>query len=76
MSFVVKNKLKKPDPKTGLLNSSGQQDLNLRPPAPKAGALAGLRYAPNQNFKCLIYDILDEIQRHFHFIQRLDTVFQ
>jgi hypothetical protein len=25
---------------------SGQQDSNLRPPAPKAGALAGLRYAP------------------------------
>ncbi len=26
---------------------SGQQDSNLRPPAPKAGALAGLRYTPN-----------------------------
>ncbi len=25
---------------------SGQQDSNLRPPAPKAGALAGLRHAP------------------------------
>ena len=25
---------------------SGRQDLNLRPPAPKAGALTGLRYAP------------------------------
>lgn len=25
---------------------SGQQDLNLRLPAPKAGALTGLRYAP------------------------------
>ena len=25
---------------------SGQQELNLRPPAPKAGALAGLRHAP------------------------------
>jgi hypothetical protein len=26
---------------------SGRQDSNLRPPAPKAGALTGLRYAPN-----------------------------
>ncbi len=27
---------------------SGREDLNLRPPAPKAGALAKLRYAPLQ----------------------------
>ena len=26
---------------------SGQQDSNLRPPAPKAGAMTGLRYTPN-----------------------------
>ena len=26
---------------------SGRQDSNLRPPAPKAGTLTGLRYAPN-----------------------------
>ena len=26
---------------------SGREDLNLRPPAPHAGALAGLRHAPN-----------------------------
>ncbi len=25
---------------------SGREDLNLRPPAPKAGALTRLRYAP------------------------------
>lgn len=25
---------------------SGRQDSNLRPPAPKAGAITGLRYAP------------------------------
>ena len=25
---------------------SGREDSNLRPPAPEAGALAGLRYAP------------------------------
>ena len=30
---------------------SGREDLNLRPPAPEAGALAGLRYAP---FLCLL----------------------
>ena len=28
------------------LNLSGQKDSNLRPPAPKAGALAGLRHTP------------------------------
>jgi hypothetical protein len=28
------------------LLSSGWQDSNLRPPAPKAGALTGLRYTP------------------------------
>jgi hypothetical protein len=28
-------------------NVSGWQDSNLRPPAPKAGALTGLRYTPN-----------------------------
>ena len=26
--------------------ASGRQDSNLRPPAPKAGAITGLRYAP------------------------------
>ena len=26
---------------------SGWQDSNLRPPAPKAGAITGLRYTPN-----------------------------
>jgi hypothetical protein len=30
-----------------LTSLSGRQDSNLRPPAPKAGALTGLRYAPN-----------------------------
>ena len=28
---------------------SGRKDSNLRPPAPKAGALTRLRYAPNKN---------------------------
>ena len=28
------------------LNKSGREDLNLRPPAPKAGTLARLSYAP------------------------------
>ena len=29
---------------------SGQRDSNPRPPAPKAGALTGLRYTPNALF--------------------------
>ena len=29
---------------------SGYQDSNLGPPAPKAGALTGLRYTPNIDF--------------------------
>ena len=29
---------------------SGYQDSNLGPPAPKAGALTGLRYIPNNKF--------------------------
>ena len=29
---------------------SGLQDSNLRPPAPKAGALTGLRQTPNKYF--------------------------
>ena len=29
---------------------SGYQDSNLGPPAPKAGALTGLRYIPNLYF--------------------------
>ena len=29
---------------------SGWQDSNLRPPAPKAGAMTGLRYTPNTIF--------------------------
>jgi hypothetical protein len=30
----------------GLFMWSGWQDSNLRPPAPKAGAITGLRYTP------------------------------
>ena len=30
---------------------SGWQDSNLRPPAPKAGAITGLRYTPKRNAK-------------------------
>lgn len=29
-----------------VFNMSGRRDSNPRPPAPKAGALTGLRYAP------------------------------
>ena len=50
--------VKKEWPQTGQENNdqerggdcwSGREDSNLRPPAPKAGALARLRYAPNFN---------------------------
>ena len=34
------------DGRTSRSKTSGRQDLNLRPPAPKAGALTGLRYTP------------------------------
>ena len=42
---------------TNLCNSlvfslSGQKDSNLRPPAPKAGALAGLRHTPKKKTIC------------------------
>ena len=33
---------------------SGREDLNLRPPAPKAGALTRLRYAPTEKTHSLI----------------------
>ncbi len=33
-----------------LFRLSGWQDSNLRPPAPKAGAMTGLRYTPNGVF--------------------------
>ena len=34
------------DQKPNIAYQSGRQDSNLRPPAPKAGAITGLRYAP------------------------------
>ena len=36
------------NPCNSLIFKSGQKDSNLRPPAPKAGALAGLRHTPKQ----------------------------
>ncbi len=39
-------KQKKPNISVRLL--SGWQDSNLRPPAPKAGAITELRYTPNK----------------------------
>ena len=38
-----------------LLNWSGRADLNGRPPAPKAGALTKLRYAPFLYYQNMIY---------------------
>ena len=32
----------------GTFDVSGWQDSNLRPPAPKAGAITGLRYTPKK----------------------------
>ncbi len=43
---------------------SGRQDSNLRPPAPKAGALTGLRYAPK------LFYILMELCLSFKAMQR------
>ena len=34
-----------------LHKKSGWQDSNLRPPAPKAGAITELRYTPNKTLK-------------------------
>ena len=34
---------------------SGWQDSNLRPPAPKAGAMTGLRYTPKTTIKRRFY---------------------
>ena len=36
---------------------SGWQDSNLRPPAPKAGAMTGLRYIP---FVCVFYNFFQK----------------
>ena len=36
------------NPCNSLIFKSGQKDSNLRPPAPKAGALAGLRHTPKK----------------------------
>lgn len=34
---------------------SGWQDSNLRPPAPKAGAITGLRYTPKKFSRTLTF---------------------
>ena len=53
---------------------SGWQDSNLRPPAPKAGAITGLRYTPKANAniktkigsqKCFLLLILFILNRYF-----------
>ena len=36
---------------------SGWQDSNLRPPAPKAGAMTGLRYTPKRAAKLKIFSL-------------------
>jgi hypothetical protein len=52
---------------------SGWQDSNLRPPAPKAGAITGLRYTPGRHClqmcgKSRIYFLFSKtIQRFYGF---------
>ena len=41
--------------------SSGYQDSNLGPPAPKAGALTGLRYTPRSSPKGLLHSRLASV---------------
>ena len=36
---------------------SGQKDSNLRPPAPKAGALAGLRHTPKKKTTLIVFPL-------------------
>ena len=50
-SFVTHNKQgPSGKPLSPCFKWSGREDLNLRPPAPKAGTLARLRYAPMYRF--------------------------
>ena len=50
---------------------SGWKDSNLRPPAPKAGALTGLRYAPIAlaafQLRVQSYDIFFNLQNFLYF---------
>ena len=46
--------IKKETQKIASLLVSGYQDSNLGPPAPKAGALTGLRYIPFINAQFII----------------------
>ena len=46
--------------------SSGWQDSNLRPPAPKAGAITGLRYTPsgvNSNISSTKFQIVKSLHQ-------------
>ena len=43
-----------------LIMLSGYQDSNLGPPAPKAGALTGLRYTPNYLKICFLPHFIAE----------------
>ena len=50
-SIQLSYRTKSIKPQKGLYQFvSGWQDSNLRPPAPKAGAITGLRYTPNGVF--------------------------
>ena len=43
-----------------LIFKSGQKDSNLRPPAPKAGALAGLRHTPKKKTIFIVFFLRGE----------------
>ena len=60
-TIYKKYKLQKKPTRCWLL--SGWQDSNLRPPAPKAGAITGLRYTPN----LIRYDLYFNISRNMRF---------
>jgi hypothetical protein len=44
---------------------SGWQDSNLRPPAPKAGAMTGLRYTPYSRVQIYSYKLYPQIFTSF-----------
>ena len=55
-------------------NPSGYQDSNLGPPAPKAGALTGLRYTPNSGANIRNYlQFATILPREYHFTLETPT---
>ena len=59
-----------------LLISSGYQDSNLGPPAPKAGALTGLRYIPNDFWIALFFKSDAKVRLYFISANFLDVFYK